>query len=53
MQSAQLTILSTLLKRWGGKSIRVTQGEKEYKAVLEWLCNIKGEEEQEIYVLCE
>lgn len=50
-RTANLTI--RVFKDMGNKSIRVVQGEKEYKAVLEWLCGIKGEEEQEIYVLCE
>lgn len=40
-----------LFEKYGGKDILLTEKEKEYKKVLEWLCNIDGEEEQELFVL--
>lgn len=50
-RTANLTI--KVFKELGNRSIRVVQGEEEYKAVLKWLCELQGEEKQEIYVLYE
>lgn len=39
------------IQKLDGRAIKVTKGKKEYIPLINWLCNIDGEEEQYIYYL--